>query len=84
MGSIIGMIIVGAIIGALARLFMKGEQNIGTVWTVILGAVGYGLGGWITGAILGSGHGVIQWIVGIIIAVILISIYLSVTNKKNS
>ena len=29
MGSIIGTIIVGAIMGALARLFMKGSQNIG-------------------------------------------------------
>ncbi len=28
MGSIIGTIIVGAIMGALARLFMKGSQNV--------------------------------------------------------
>lgn len=28
MGQLIGMIIAGAIIGALARLFMKGQQNI--------------------------------------------------------
>jgi len=38
--SIIGMIIAGAIIGALARLIMRGEQNISVLWTIVLGAVG--------------------------------------------
>ena len=35
--EIIGLIIFGAVIGALARFFMKGNQNIGMVWTIILG-----------------------------------------------
>ena len=38
--GLIGMIIAGAIIGALARLIMRGHQNISALWTVILGAVG--------------------------------------------
>lgn len=37
MGQLIGMIIAGAIIGALARLFMKGQQNISILWTINLG-----------------------------------------------
>ena len=38
--SFIGMIIAGAILGALARLIMRGSQNISILWTVVLGAVG--------------------------------------------
>lgn len=80
--SIFGYIVVGAIIGALARLFMKGEQSIGIVWTIILGALGAGIGGSITGAILNNSNGIIAWIVSIIIAMGLISVYLGFTNKK--
>ncbi len=80
--SIFGYIVVGAIIGALARLFMKGEQSIGIVWTIILGALGAGIGGSITGAVLHNSNGIIAWIVSIIIAMGLISVYLGFTNKK--
>ena len=38
--QIISMIIVGGIVGALARLFLKGDQQISIVWTVVLGAGG--------------------------------------------
>ena len=47
MGELIGLIIFGAIIGALARLFMKGEQPIGVLWTIILGVLGALAGYWI-------------------------------------
>ena len=40
--SFIGMIIAGAVLGALARLIMPGVQNISILWTVVLGAVGAG------------------------------------------
>ncbi len=81
MGAIIWYIIVGAIIGALARLFMKGEQPMGIVWTIILGALGAGIGGWIAGAI-GVGS-VLEWIISVLVAMGLISLYLSIAAKKN-
>lgn len=81
MGAIIWYIIVGAIIGALARLFMKGEQPMGIVWTIILGALGAGIGGWIAGSI-GVGS-VLEWIISILVAMGLISLYLSFAAKKN-
>ena len=84
MGQLIGMIIAGAIIGALARLFMKGQQNISILW-IILGAVGAFVGGWVAG-LLGvaetAGIDWIRWILSIIAAMVAISIYLSVTHKK--
>ncbi|MGA8249575.1 MAG: GlsB/YeaQ/YmgE family stress response membrane protein, partial [Mycobacterium sp.] len=36
-GTIIGAIVVGLVVGGLARLIMPGKQNIGVVMTVILG-----------------------------------------------
>lgn len=81
--GIIGTIIAGAIIGALARFFMKGEQNIGVLWTVILGAGGAALGSWFVEGIMHSDSNILRWIVSIILAIVLISIYLSVTRGGN-
>ena len=76
MGQLIGMIIAGAIIG---------QQNISILWTIILGAVGAFVGGWVAG-LLGvaetAGIDWIRWILSIIAAMVAISIYLSVTHKK--
>ena len=39
-GTIIGAIIFGAIIGALARLVLPGKQNISMLVTIVLGILG--------------------------------------------
>lgn len=85
MGELIGMIIIGAIIGALARLFMKGDQNMSVLWTIILGALGALIGGWVAG-LLGvadtAGIDWIRWILSIVAAMGAISVYLAVTGRK--
>ena len=85
MGQLIGMIITGAIVGALARFFKKGEQPIGILWTIILGALGAGLGGWIVGLFgysnANGGISWIQWVVSIIVAMVLIGIYMGFSAK---
>ena len=53
--SFIGMIIAGAVLGALARLVMRGEQNISILWTIVLGAVGALVGGAIA-SVFGVAH----------------------------
>lgn len=82
MGSIIGTIIVGAIFGALARLFMKGDQSIGVLWTIILGALGAGIGSWIASA-LGLGT-VLYWVIGIILAMVFIGIFIMATRGRTA
>ena len=77
--SIIGMIIAGAVIGALARLIMRGEQNISVLWTIVLGAVGALIGSTVAGFF---GVDWIRWALSIIAAIVAISIYLSVTGRK--
>lgn len=83
--ELIGMIVVGAVVGALARLFMKGDQELSILWTIILGALGAFLGGWGAG-LLGvaetAGIDWIRWILSVVCAMVLISIYLGVTRKK--
>ncbi|NAZ77598.1 GlsB/YeaQ/YmgE family stress response membrane protein [Kineococcus sp. T13] len=37
--SLLTAVIVGLIIGALARLVLPGRQNIGVIWTIVIGIV---------------------------------------------
>ena len=84
MGEIIGIIIAGAFIGALARLFMKGDQNIGVLWTIILGALG-ALAGTFVASLFGvedtAGIDWIKWIISIILAIVFISAYLAIRGR---
>ena len=85
--EIIGLIIAGAIIGALARLFMPGRQPVGVLITVILGIVGVLIGYWLAG-LLGvestSGIDWIRWIISIIVAAVLIGIYVAMTGRRRT
>jgi uncharacterized membrane protein YeaQ/YmgE (transglycosylase-associated protein family) len=85
--EIIGLIIAGAIIGALARLFMPGRQPVGVLITVILGIVGVLIGYWLAG-LLGvaatSGIDWLRWIISIIVAAVLIGIYIAMTGRRRT
>lgn len=87
-GTIIGAIVVGLIVGVLARLVMPGKQSIGLIMTVILGALGSFIGTWLTYQLgysnSNGGFEIIPFLVGIIVAVVLIAIYLGVTGKRGS
>jgi uncharacterized membrane protein YeaQ/YmgE (transglycosylase-associated protein family) len=87
-GTIIGAILVGLVVGALARLIMPGRQNIGVIMTVLLGVVGSFLGTWISYKLgysnQNGGFKIIPFLVGIIIAMGLIGIYLGITGRRSS
>jgi uncharacterized membrane protein YeaQ/YmgE (transglycosylase-associated protein family) len=73
----VGLIIAGAIIGALARLFLPGAQPIGVLLTVLTGIVGTLIGWWLAGAIgVAQTGGVdwIRWVISIVVAAVLVSI----------
>ena len=46
--TILSALVVGLIVGALARLIMPGKQSIGVIMTVALGALGSFIGTWLT------------------------------------
>ena len=83
--SFIGMIIAGAVLGALARLVMRGEQNISVLWTIVLGAVGALVGGAVA-SLFGVAHtdGIdwIRWALSLVAAIVAISVYLGVPARK--
>jgi uncharacterized membrane protein YeaQ/YmgE (transglycosylase-associated protein family) len=87
-GTIIGALIVGLIVGALARLIMPGKQNIGVIMTIVLGAVGSLLGSWLTYQLgysnSNGGFEIIPFLVGIVVAIVLIAIYVGVTGKRGT
>lgn len=84
-GELIGLIVFGAVIGALARFFMKGDQNIGMLWTIILGALGALVGYWLAGLMgVASTAGIdwIRWFISILCAILFIGIYLGATRGR--
>ena len=85
-GTIIGAIVVGLIVGALARMVMPGKQNIGVIMTVLLGAVGSFIGTWVAYKLgysnQNGGFKIIPFLAGIVVAAVLIVIYGNVTGKK--
>ena len=80
----IGFIVAGLVIGALARLLMPGRQNIGLITTLLLGLAGSVIGGLIANA-LGTGDifelNVLGFVVAVVSAIILISIVAGMSNR---
>lgn len=75
--QILGLIFVGLIIGALARLIKPGRQNLSLLATLLLGVVAAVIGG-VIASLLGTGDifelNVIGFVVAVIAAVLLIGI----------
>ena len=85
--EIIGVIIAGAIIGALAKLVMPGRQAGGVIITIILGIIGVIIGYYLAAALgveATSGIDWVRWIISIIVAVVLIAVYGAVTGRRNT
>jgi uncharacterized membrane protein YeaQ/YmgE (transglycosylase-associated protein family) len=85
-GTIIGAIIGGLIIGALARLVLPGKQNISVVVTIILGILGSLIASWLVYKLgydnENGGFEIIPFLVGIVVAAVLIVIYGNVVGRK--
>ena len=87
MFQILGLIVVGAIIGVLARLVLPGKQRISMVMTVVLGIVGAIIGGLIAHA-LGIGEitelNVGGFLLALVAAVLLVGVYAGVAGRGSS
>jgi len=83
----IGFIIAGLIIGALARLIKPGKQNLGILATLGLGLVGSVIGGLIAW-LLGTGSiwelNILGFVLAVVASVLLIGTAEAVTSGKSN
>ncbi|MUN63081.1 GlsB/YeaQ/YmgE family stress response membrane protein [Kocuria sediminis] len=83
----IGFIVAGLVIGALARLVKPGKQHLGLIATLLLGLAGSVIGGVIASA-LGTGDifelNVLGFIVAVIAAVLLIGVAESLAGRNRA
>jgi uncharacterized membrane protein YeaQ/YmgE (transglycosylase-associated protein family) len=80
-GSIIGFIVVGAIVGVLARLVVPGDDPMGILGTIVLGIVGAVIGGWAAGAIFEDTSGV-DWIASVLASVLLVLLWRALSGSR--
>jgi uncharacterized membrane protein YeaQ/YmgE (transglycosylase-associated protein family) len=74
--SVIAMIVLGLVAGAIAKLIMPGRDPGGMLWTILLGVAGSLLGGFIFNAVgFGDGERWAGLIGSVIGAVILLALY---------
>lgn len=83
----IGFLVAGLIIGALARLIKPGKQHLGLLGTLGLGLVGSLIGGTIA-SLIGSGSiwelNVLGFVLAVVAAVLLIGVAEGVVGRKKS
>lgn len=77
------MIVVGFIVGLIARAIMPGKQDMGIIMTAILGIVGSVVGGFLARSLglLAAGQAA-GWIASIVGAIVVLFIYGLVTKNK--
>ena len=84
--SVIGFIVAGLIIGALARLLKPGRQNLGILATLLLGVVGSVIGGSIAN-LIGTGDimelNFLGFVFAVIASVLLLGVVESMTGRRS-
>lgn len=83
--GIIGFLVFGLVVGAIARLIKPGRQNLSLLMTLLLGVVGSLIGG-VVASFLGTGDifelNILGSIVAIIAAVLLIGVAEGMSGKR--
>ena len=80
-GSILGYILVGLIVGLVARLLVPGRDSVGLLGTLVIGVVGAVLGGWLAGAFFEETAGV-DWLASIGVAILLVLLVRSGSRRR--
>jgi uncharacterized membrane protein YeaQ/YmgE (transglycosylase-associated protein family) len=84
--SILGYIVLGLIIGALAKLVMPGRDPGGIIVTMVIGIVGAILGGLLGNLLFGIGlegfFSLQTWLLALIGSVIVLAVYRAVSGRR--
>jgi uncharacterized membrane protein YeaQ/YmgE (transglycosylase-associated protein family) len=83
MFHLLWVLIIGLVVGALAKLIMPGKDPGGIIVTMLLGIAGAFLGGWVGRAVglyqEGQGAGFIMSLIG---AIVLLAIYRLIVGRR--
>ena len=80
-GSILGYVVIGLIVGVLARLLVPGRHRIGFFATLVIGILGAVLGGWLAGALFAETEGV-DWLASIAAAMVLLLLVRALSRRR--
>lgn len=83
MGELLVFIVVGLVVGIIARALMPGRDPIGVLGTIVVGMVGAVLGGYLWRAAFGNSQGV-EWIGAILMAMALLWLYRRMTVGRTT
>ena len=87
MGEIIAFILIGLVVGALARLLLPGRDPIGILGTIVVGIVGALIGGYLFGSVFSNNTPGVDWLdfVGaILVAMLLLFLYRKMTYGRGT
>ncbi len=76
-GELILLIVIGAIVGALGRLFHPGTDSMGILITIVIGIASMLIAGLIF-------DGILQFIVGVIVAVALVALWSRLVEPRRT
>lgn len=83
MAEFLVFLLVGLVVGVIARLLMPGPDPIGILGTIIVGIVGAIVGGYLWIAVFGNSEGP-EWIGSIVVAMVLLFIYRKMTVGRGA
>jgi len=87
--GIIGWIVLGLLVGAIAKALLPGDDPGGIIVTMLIGVVGAILGGFIAGVLFDSDpvdefFDLSTWIAAIVGSIVLLLIYRMVTGRRRT
>jgi uncharacterized membrane protein YeaQ/YmgE (transglycosylase-associated protein family) len=72
--TVIGVLVIGLLVGAIAKLLMPGKDPGGCIITILLGIAGAFVGTWLGRVFIGENY-LAGWIMSVVGAMILLLIY---------
>ena len=80
--SILWTLVIGLVVGAIAKLLMPGKDPGGCIITMLLGIAGAFVGTWLGRITFGGANYQARWIMSIVGAMILLLIYRLIVGKR--
>lgn len=81
--SIIWVLVIGLVVGAIAKLLMPGKDPGGCIITILLGIAGAFVGTWVGRLVTGNETYAARWIMSIVGAMLLLLLYRLIFRRRS-